>query len=105
MALIIFHAPREAPGSYQELTRLRVITMGLLARKRFARNFLQQSLAEPYARYGKAAQIQIAPQRDKRDRRDAHHVRTVPPHRVRLHSLAHVAPQDVVQPFPQKRKL
>src|SRR6266851_2438470 len=105
MLLIVSEPPRKTSCPNNELPCLGIVVMGLLARKCIPRNFLQQSFANADPGYRKRAQIQISPEGDKRNRRDPHHVGAVAPYRIRLHSRAHVASQNVRQPPAQEREL
>src|ERR1700732_1996533 len=102
VTLIVFQAAREAARANKELTRSSAVAMRLLPGKRLARDFLKYSFANADAGGCKAAQVKIAPERNKGDCRDAHDVGAVAAHRVGLHALAHIAAQDVIEPLTQE---
>ena len=105
MLLIVFKPARKAARSHKQLASGAIITMRFFAGKSLVRDFLEKAFAEADSRDRKEPQIQIAPQREKRDGGDAHDVGAVAAHPVGLHALTHVALEDVRQTFAQERKL
>ncbi len=105
VTLIVFQAACEAARANQELTRRGAVAMRLLARKSLARDFLKQPFANADAGDREGAQVEVAAEGDKSDRRDGHDVGTVAAHRVGLHALADIAAQDVVETLPQEGEL
>src|SRR5258708_12375725 len=79
--------------------------MRLVAGKSLARDFLKQPFANADAGDREGAQVEVAAEGDKSDRRDGHDVGTVAAHRVGLHALADIAAQDVVETLPQEGEL
>src|SRR6266567_2050843 len=75
--LVIFEPPRKAACPNQQLPRRLVVPMWFPARERFPRDLLQEPFAHPDPGNRKRAEIQVAPQRNEGDRRDAHHVGAV----------------------------
>src|ERR1700676_4010405 len=78
--------------------------MRLRPGKRFARNLLEQSFAQAHAGDRKIPDVQVAPERHKRNRGYANHVRAVPPDPVALHALAYITLQKIRQPLAQQRE-
>src|SRR5207248_11361960 len=54
--------------AHEQLARLPVVPVRFCSRKCFPRDFLQQPFANPHTGKSKFAQIQVPPQRKKRDR-------------------------------------
>ena len=105
MLLIVFKPARKAARSHKQLASGAIITMRFLAGKSLVRDFLEKAFADADSRDRKEPQIQIAPQREKRDGGDAHDVGAVAAHPVGLHALTRVALENVRQTFAQERKL
>ena len=103
MLLFVSKPPRKTTGSHKQLARCGVVPVGFLAGERFPRNLLQQPFAHANAGERKGAQVQVTTERKKRDGSDGHHVGAVTPHRISLHALAHVSPENVWQPRAQER--
>ena len=97
--------PRKTFHPRKQLTRLRVVALPPLLRKRLPRNLLQQSLANAHARHHHPAHIQITPERQQDQRCHSHHVCPVASHAERLHPAGHIAPKNSVQPVPQERQI
>src|SRR5580704_11939191 len=105
MLLVVFQSARKCASAEQDLPLGGVVAMRLFARKRLARNFLQQAFADADAGNREGAKIQITPDHDEDDRGDADDVGTIPPYGIRLHALADIAFENSAQAFAQQRKL
>ncbi len=104
MAAIAVEAARKNASAYQKLARRRIVTMRLLARERFARNFTKQSFANADARNGKRAQIQISAERDENQSGDAHDVGAIAADTECLHARFDVTAKQIREAFAEKRK-
>ena len=68
--LIFLQAASEAARADKELACGGIVAMRLRARKRLARNFVNETLTEAHAGNGKVPDVQVAPERDESDRGD-----------------------------------
>jgi len=100
--LILLQAPRETASAHEQLPRGYVVTVRLRPGKGLMGDFLDQSFAKADAGDRKIANVEVAPQRDKRKCSDAQHVRAIAPDAVGLHALAHIALQEIWQAFAQQ---
>src|SRR5260221_13087356 len=69
VTLIVFHAAREAARADEQLTSGCIVAMRLLAREGLARDFLEQPFTDSDARNPETPQMELAADRDKRNRR------------------------------------
>src|SRR5437588_10057435 len=105
VVLVVFEAPSKTARAHEQLARCAIVAMRFLAGEHFVRELLQKAIANPDARYGKQAKVQIASQRDKRYGGDAHHIGAVSSHAVGLHTFADIALKNGREPFPQQGQL